>query len=101
MGYAAPVRRRSPVLDSVFHSYWAVADEGIYFVDFADVAKPNAPKPIKFLHLKTRQIKPIAAIQEEVERPVPGFSVSKDGRQIFWAQIDRVDSDLMMIDNFR
>jgi Tol biopolymer transport system component len=93
--------RESLIIESVSHSYWAVADKGIYFVDFADTSVPNAPKPIKFFHFDTREITSVAAIQRDVDRPVPGFCVSRDGRQILLAQVDRVDADLVMIENFR
>jgi hypothetical protein len=93
--------RETLILKSVSHSYRAVADKGIYFIDFTDTSGPNAPKPIKFFHFDTREITSVAAIHRDVDRPVPGFCVSRDGRQILLAQVDRVDADLMMIENFR
>jgi hypothetical protein len=89
------------ILDSVSHSYWGVADPGIYYIDFVEVSPPGAPKLIKFFEPGTRRIQTVGAIHKPVDRAVPGFGVSRDGRQFFWSQIDRVESDLMMIENFR
>jgi hypothetical protein len=89
------------ILDSVSHSYWGVADHGIYFVDFLEASSPDAPELIKLFEPDTRRITVLGTIRKPVERPVPGFCVGWDGRQILWAQIDRLESDLMMIENFR
>lgn len=89
------------ILEPVWQSYWSVADKGIYFVDFGEAAAPNALKPVRLFDFETRQVKQVAAIAKDVVRNTPGFSVSKDGRQILWAQIDRVDSDLLLVENFR
>jgi Tol biopolymer transport system component len=81
--------------------YWAVADKGIYFVDFEAAPSPSAPKPVKFFDFDTRQITAAGAIEGELNRGFPAFTVTHDGRWIAWAQIDRHDSDLMLVENFR
>ena len=62
---------------------------------------PNAPKPVRFFDFEARQLRQVAIITNDVVRNTPGLSVSQDGRQILWAQIDRVESDVMLVENFR
>jgi serine/threonine protein kinase len=88
-------------LDSVWQSYWSVADKGIYFIDFGESSVLNAPAPVRFFDFETRQVRQVATIAKNVVRNTPGLFVSRDGRQILWAQIDRADSDLMLVENFR
>ena len=61
----------------------------------------SIPPPIKFYDFQTRKITQIGAIEKEVIRGYTGFSVTWDGRYMAWSQIDRGESDLMMIENFR
>ena len=36
-----------------------------------------------------------------IREPIAGFSVTWDGRTVAWSQIDRRESDLMMVENFQ
>ena len=54
-----------------------------------------------FYDFRTRKVTQIGAIEKEVSRSSGAFSVTWDGRYIAWSQIDRAESDLMMIENFR
>ena len=58
-------------------------------------------QPIKFYDFETQKVIQIGLIEKRVLRQDPGFSVTWDGRYIAWSQIDRAESDLMMIENFR
>jgi serine/threonine protein kinase/WD40 repeat protein len=87
----------SLVLDSVQHSHWIVVENGIYFVDVAQSAKPI----IEFLSFATRKVTVIGAIARPLPPTAPSFTASRDGRWIAWAQVDRIESDLMLIENFR
>jgi hypothetical protein len=86
----------SLVSDSVWQSFWAVADRGIYFLDLA-----TPETLIRFLDFGTGRVNEIGAVHNNVVFGSPGLSVSKDGRRIVWSQIDHTDSDLVLIDNFR
>jgi hypothetical protein len=88
------------VLDSVWQSYWAVAENGICFLDLT--AGLRSAKPIKFFDFRTRQSRDIGTVQNEVLPDVPGLSISFNGRRLVWVQVDdQSDSDLMLIGNFR
>jgi Tol biopolymer transport system component len=102
------------VLGAVRPGFWAVAEKGIYFVDFDDrhaasqfinyffvEGASEVPQPIKFYDFKTKKVGQIGSIQKPVIRPTPGFSVTWDGRTVAWSQVDQGESDLMMIENFR
>jgi Tol biopolymer transport system component len=102
------------VLSSVRPGYWAVGEKGIYFVDFDDrdaaslyryyhfvAGASEVSQPIRFYDFKSKEISQIGSIEKPVIRPAPGFSVTWDGRYIAWSQVDRAESDLMMIENFR
>jgi len=89
------------VLAAVSHGHWAVADKGIYFVDFTEAASPASPKPVRFFSFEGGQASQVAVIQKEVLRGEPGLSVSRDGRWLAWAQVDHSGSDLMLAENFR
>jgi Tol biopolymer transport system component len=87
------------VLGSVWPSYWAVAENGIAFLDLT--AGERSAKPIRFFDFVTRQSRTIGTVQNEVLFDIPGLSISSDGRRLVWVQIDQSDSDLMLIGNFR
>ena len=100
------------MLSSVRPGYWAVGEKGIYFVDFDDrdaawlyrnflVGASDVSQPIRFYDFVSTKISQIGSIEKPVIRPAPGFSVTWDGRYVAWAQVDRAESDLMMIENFR
>jgi len=73
---------------------WAVLDRGIYFV------KAESHSAIEFFSFDTGQVNQIAALEKRILGG-PSLSVSSDGRWILFAQIDRNDSDLMLVENFR
>jgi len=102
------------VLGAVRQGFWAVAEKGIYFVEFDDrhaashfmfyafvVGASELSQPIMFYDFKTKKVSQIGAIDKSVIRTTPSFSVTWDGRYIAWSQVDRAESDLMMIENFR
>jgi len=112
-------REGAVFLPAVRISWWAVADEGIYFVEFDEkgaspyrVGGPfvfsgwaaglsKVSQTIRFYNFATNKVTQIGQIEREVERTAPGFSVTRDGRLIAWSQIDHTEADLMMIENFR
>jgi Tol biopolymer transport system component len=73
---------------------WAVVDEGVYFVN---ATEPSSPA-IEFFDFATSQVRSIATLEKPT---VFGLAVSPDGRWILYTQIDRRDSDIMLVENFR
>jgi Tol biopolymer transport system component len=87
------------VLDSVSFGYWAVAPQGIYFIDFS-VAN-QARWPVKFMAFRDRAVTEIGTVEASVSRTNnPGFAVSPDGRWLLYSSLERTEADLMLIANF-
>jgi Tol biopolymer transport system component/DNA-binding winged helix-turn-helix (wHTH) protein len=72
---------------------WAVLDHGIYFIN------AETRSAIEFFSFATGQVTQVVALEKRVFGG-PSFSVSPDGRRILYVQVDRNDSDLMLVDNF-
>jgi Tol biopolymer transport system component len=102
-------REGAVLIGSVRPGFWAVAETGIYFVEFDDRQAASRfifyyfdiREPIKFYDFKTKKFSQIGSIEKPVIRSTPSFSVTWDGRYFAWSQVDRMESDLMMIENFR
>jgi Tol biopolymer transport system component len=88
------------LLNSVSFGYWAVARNGIYFIDF-DVPK-DAPRPVKFLDFGTHQVAEIGTVESSVASTnAPGFAISADGRWLIYSSRESTEADLMLVDPFR
>jgi Tol biopolymer transport system component len=112
--YSGP-KEGKVVLASVRPGFWTVAERGIYFVEFdsRDAGSQDVysalltsrvatfPKQIKLYDFQTHQVTQIGTIENDVLRGEGGFCATWDGNLIAWSQIDRRESDLMMIENFR
>lgn len=84
------------VLEEIGGWTWDLADSGIVFLvsadsaDFVDLLRHNDHKTVRLGRLPFRPA-----------RVAVGWAVSRDGRWLLTNQVDRLDSDLMLIDNFR
>jgi eukaryotic-like serine/threonine-protein kinase len=80
-----------------FMNYWALGTQGLYFVE------PRAAHQmiLKLFRFETGQSSQIAVL----DQPFPGsgvrLSLPADGRWLLYDQVDRSESDIMLIDNFR
>jgi len=79
---------------------WAVAGNGIYYLDFLH-RLPDGGVPIQWFSFATRKPVPAGVVHKLSADTGPKLAVTRDGRWIAWAQIDHEDSDLMLIENFR
>ena len=74
---------------------FAVADHGIFFLtasaDHADHTD------IRFFSFGTEEIKKVFSTTKYANCP----AISPDGRSLLYSQLDREDSDLMLVENFR
>jgi hypothetical protein len=93
------------VIESVRIGYWAVAEKGIWFFDFAALMR-QAPVPLKFYSSETHEFTQVGSVT--VATGFSGgasgdvsFSITRDGRRAIWRPIDLNLSDLMMIENFQ
>ncbi len=90
----------SLVIPSAQMGHWAVADKGIWHLDF-EARSGNSPVPLKFFSFETHQVSQLGFIEKIGLTNDASFSVTRDSRHAIWRQTDRNESDLMLIDNFR
>ena len=78
-------------------SWWAIAADGIYFVDAS-----TTPALVKFFDFATQRRKAITSVDFGYGYPVgPSFDLSTDGQWILFTRVDEVNSDIMLVENFR
>src|SRR5215204_4528440 len=90
-------RQVSELLGAAHWRYWAVLDDGIYFVSPAASARPA----LKFYSFATRRVTQLGVLERDPLHGPPGLTVSPDGRSILYAQADQRSSDIMLVENFR
>jgi eukaryotic-like serine/threonine-protein kinase len=88
-------RKEEKILDHGIAQQWAVFDKGLCYVR----ATLRSRAAIECYDAASRSVQEIASL-EQVPR-VPGFTVSPDGRWILVTQVDRNESDLMMVEHLR
>ena len=73
---------------------WAVLEDGIYFIR----RRERGPQ-IQFLSFADGKIYPIASLNAIPEHP--SFAVSPDGQWFLVTQVDRSESDILLVEEFR
>jgi len=84
------------VLDHGLQSYWTVTSQGIYMLTL----KPPLAPVIELYSFATGRLARVAELAKGKDYSM-GLSVSPDGKWILYSQLDRLDSDLMLVENFR
>ncbi len=73
------------------YSTWTLVPGGIYFVPAA------APRSMRYFDFATKQIRTVFELDKDFDG---GLSISPDGRWMLYAQVDEVNSDIMLVENF-
>jgi len=76
---------------------WAVGGSGIYFIE----GKLGIGYTLKFFDFETHRTTPLATLVPAGRFPMIGLTVAPDERSILYAQCDKLDLDLMLVENFR
>jgi Tol biopolymer transport system component/serine/threonine protein kinase len=86
----------SLVFDRGSWGAWALLEQGICSLD-----RQAEPQPvIEFFNFATRQTTPFARLDKtKIRQGNP--AVSPDGRWLLYWQIDQIDNDIMLVENFR
>jgi hypothetical protein len=58
-------------------------------------------KPIRCWNASTGKTSQMGIVEKPIFTAPPVFSVSRDGRRFLWNQTDHLDSDLVLVENFR
>ncbi len=82
-------------LEAGYWGYWAVVDNGIYYLDMA--AKPG----IAFFDFTTHRTTRVFDLENRPAIEAPGLAVSSDKKTILYTQLDTLSSDIILVENFR
>ena len=82
------------VLESLHDRTYDVVEEGIYFV-------PPSKGAAFFLHFLRFATGAVEPIHEFERQPGGNLSVAPDGRSILFGQLERMEADIMLVENFR
>jgi dipeptidyl aminopeptidase/acylaminoacyl peptidase len=84
---------------------WALTRTGIYFIVQGGLAGEEPEDfqyingRIEYLDFATGEITPIFSLEKPVTE-FGGLAISPDGKALYWGQIDRDDSYIMLVKNF-
>ncbi len=81
------------VLESLHDHFYEVVEDGVYFVPPSE----EDDYSLQFLRFATGAVEPI----HDFERLPGHFSVAPDRRSILFGQLEPLEADLMLVENFR
>jgi Tol biopolymer transport system component len=88
------------VTDSLHMGYWghfAVTDNGLYLVDSDAKGGPA----IMYYDFQTGRLSPIMTFKQSPSPQTPNLSASRDGRTLFYAQVEFENNMISMVENFQ
>jgi Tol biopolymer transport system component len=74
--------------------FWTLAKDGVYF---ASAAKDR----LLFFDLASRKTREVLPITKPILLTQRHISVSPDGKELLWVQVDAESSDIMLVENYR
>jgi hypothetical protein len=78
------------------HRWQKITSTGIYLVD-----ESTTPVQVKLFDFATKKSKSISHIDLGPGIPLQGFDMSPDEKWILYTRVDELDSDIMLVENFR
>ena len=88
------------VTDSLHRGYWgqfAVTDNGLYFVDSDAKGGPA----IMYYNFQTRRLSSVLAFKQSPFPWLPNLTASRDGRTLFYAQVEFESNMISIVENFQ
>jgi hypothetical protein len=82
-------------LEAGYWGYWAVVENGIYYLE--TTTKPR----INFFDTATHRITRVFDLENRPAREAPGLAISPDKKTILYTQLDALNSDIVLVENFR
>src|SRR5262249_44998047 len=92
-GQEVPILSNQPVAGC--WGQWALADDGIYFIN----AQWQRAFTVDFFSFATARITTVVGL-DNVNDFVAGFAISPDHHEVLYAQRDPINSDIMLVENF-
>jgi len=83
-------------LSNATYRFWAVAEQGIYFI-----GREDREVYLKFIDFAKRQVSRIARVEKEPVWLDGGLAFSPNGRALLCALVEQDGSDIMLVENFR
>jgi hypothetical protein len=103
-GEETQVLVRSTFKGILDRTYWAVGDRGIYFLSFFAVLTPvrQPAYTLEFFDFATHQTTQLARLEVPGRQfLISGLTVSPDEHWVLYAQRDKLDFDLKLVEGFR
>jgi Tol biopolymer transport system component/DNA-binding winged helix-turn-helix (wHTH) protein len=92
--------KEEPVLESLQEwGWWALGPDIVYFFELPGSVHPQVR--LRVFDTAQRRIRDIATLPYPVLVATPAIAASRDGKHLVYTQIDSMESDLMLADNFR
>ena len=82
-------------LEAGHWGYWAVVENGIYYLDMT--TRPA----IAFFDINTHRITRVFDLEHPPARQDPGIAVSPDRKTILYTQLDALNTEIILVENFR
>jgi Tol biopolymer transport system component/DNA-binding winged helix-turn-helix (wHTH) protein len=82
-------------LEAGYWGYWAVVENGIYYLDMT--TKPG----INFLDIDTHRTTRVFDLENRPAWGAPGLAISSDKKTILYTQLDALNSEIILVENFR
>jgi Tol biopolymer transport system component len=87
-------------LEAGFWGNWAIRGDTLFFLRTLDPST-GFRAVIRTLDLKTKAERDVLKIRRFPARFDTGLALSPDGRELLFAQLDRIGSDLFLLEGFR
>jgi hypothetical protein len=88
------------VTDSLHLGYWgnyAITENGLYLVD----ADAKGGPALMYYEFQTRRLSPILTFEKNPVPWEPNLSASRDGRSLFYAQVEFENNMISMVEDFQ
>jgi Tol biopolymer transport system component/DNA-binding winged helix-turn-helix (wHTH) protein len=83
-------------LEAGYWGHWAMVENGIYYLD-TTTTKPG----IAFFDFTTHRTTRVFDLEKPPARQAAGLAISPDKKTILYTQLDALDSDIILVENFR
>jgi len=82
-------------LEAGYWGYWAVVEKGIYYLDM------KKTPGINFFDTASLRVSRVFDLENRPARRAPGLAVSPDKKTILYTQLDALNNDVILVENFR